>query len=539
MKKLSIFWTIIIFYFALIIVIISNIYYYSKNKTTFKKSNNLQISVFENLITPNIFLFDTADNIDTNQLQQRLKLLKNYKVNNIVFSKLTLDDFQKKGLINIIDGNFFYDLMFSSNILLSCSKMQLTKENFVFKNNFNDLIDIAKQLKIKKEHSYIFVKNDKIFAFLLEILNKKLNTNLEIANTKISDVIFNVITIPQPEENYIHMPLFYNHNIIDIAVKNGFNVIFNDLDNADLDYFSNKLNKFSIIAVDNNYTDTNLFDYNLFANYQIGFNNNIFFKYNSPNKFKYKVITDKNLLRAINLKNFFEKDILDLVIISIKNVENDEYIKLNLQKLTEQLHNSNKQISETLISRKISDPPHYIKFFIWLLFICFFILLFLRSDSLLWLGYTCIFITYSFYLFKIKMFASKYYIWQMGALQITAIQIFFYAIEDKKIYNLIKGIALLIIFYYISLISMGQHIFSVLHIPLLSKSIIVIFQLLSFAFGLFIYRKNFENKAIYNFIHILMAIIFTILVFRNDMGFENLFINFYDKITRAMFYILI
>jgi hypothetical protein len=71
-------------------------------------------------------------------------------------------------------------------------------------------------------------------------------------------------------------------------------------------------------------------------------------------------------------------------------------------------------------------------------------------------------------------------------------------------------------------------------LPVNIKNVTVIFSALSFLLGLYIYREKFENKIIYNFIHILMLITIVVIIFSKDFGYENFFVNFYDKVLKTI-----
>ncbi|HPG30459.1 MAG TPA: hypothetical protein PLQ81_06700, partial [bacterium] len=162
----------------------------------------------------------------------------------------------------------------------------------------------------------------------------------------------------------------------------------------------------------------------------------------------------------------------------------------------------------------------------------------IKCESLLFLGNLGIAAAYSIYLYKMSFLTNHYVVWQTGMFQIMAIQILFFVIWEKQIINLIKGICFLFVFYYISVLSAGLYMFSLLDIPVFAKSIIVIFQLLSFIFGLYIYRKRFDNKFLFNSIQIVLMILAVMILFKGDMGLTNIFENFYNKIIRTILIII-
>ena len=169
-----------------------------------------------------------------------------------------------------------------------------------------------------------------------------------------------------------------------------------------------------------------------------------------------------------------------------------------------------------------------------LIILSFYLILSLKDERLLFIGYLGVFLAFTIYMLKIQFLTSKMIVWAMGGIQIIAIQIFFSIIGNKKIENIVKGIILVFAFYYLSVISTGEYMYSLLNIPDLAKNIMIIFQLLSFIFGLYVYRKKFETEWIFNMIQIMMLITFVIIIFRNEMGLSELFVNFYNKIIRTI-----
>ncbi|MBP7652121.1 hypothetical protein KA977_01780 [Candidatus Dependentiae bacterium] len=510
----------IIFYSSLILFCIITSIIYFQNKKIIETYNSVVLCVKSDLLVDTI-----KDEINLNSDKDvYVNMLKKYRFSHILFDKINLEELILKGLVTVMSGADIINQNRVSGILYD--------NNAILKNimKYDGAITPVYQYLILDDN---FLAN-KIYHSLKEnsIQVKKIYS----ADSDSKPQSINILEVHNPLENFSKIKLYYQDNIIKKFQDMNFKIAILDPTIEDIKKYKSNINVFvldefpseNIPDILNNIDNT---DY-------IIFKNNLIYKYpHLINKVKYFSLTHTMLQRIKILNKNFYSNIYKFIIyapIEIKKQQLENEFKI----LTGFFEDKNIKISDKIARFELKQHFNYSYILCLIIIISFYCIFILKSETLLFLGNIGIAAAYSIYISRINFATNHYIVWQTGIFQIIAVQVLFFILWEKQIQNIIKGFILLFIFYYLSVLSAGLYMFSLLDIPVFAKTIIVVFQLLSFLFGLYIYRKRFDNKFLFNSIQIILMILTVMILFRNDMGLSNIFENFYNKIIRTIIIIL-
>ncbi|HPP87950.1 MAG TPA: hypothetical protein PLM75_08840, partial [bacterium] len=458
----------VVFYSALVISIVLNTIIYFWNLYIKKVNNN--VSLCMQIDIANYFdLDDTAIQKVVNDYEE---LFKEYKIFSVLFRKFSIEDLIKNGYITVKNGYEILDDFKSQGIVNPYIYLQIKNKN------------------IKPQYTYIFAHNQNLFVKLLPALENALK-NYKVAvfaDSKFQydgDISYNyIIEINTLKENIIEEYLFYPDELIKKFYEKNIHIALLDPDFLDIQ----QIYDFRLTAVIAKNTITEITDFKKISptNLTIVFDDNRYYAFNYPNKEKYLAITDTLIKR----KNIFYKKLFSnyyQMLIYVPINKSKEKIANDLLEINNFLKENNLKLLKHSEIKRVSffHMDTFLFIINTLIILSFYLILSLKDERLLFIGYLGVFLAFTIYMLKIQFLTSKMIVWAMGGIQIIAIQIFFSIIGNKKIENIVKGIILVFAFYYLSVISTGEYMYSLLNIPDLAKNIMIIFQLLSFIFGLY------------------------------------------------------
>ena len=452
-------------------------------------------------------------------IQTYFNALKKLNVNHIIFDKITLPELSKNGDITVKNGYEIIDAFKSQSII----------NPYIFQH--------LKRKNITPQHSYIFIDSQDLFALLYPCLKEKLFPH-EVKIYEDGKFVYDgdisnnyIIEVNALKDEYESITLFYPDNFIKESTNNGFKIGLIDPDTSDVF----KYYDYSPVAIFDNAKIEDIFSFSDLAikNFTIAVSGNIYYKLSFDKKIKYLGVSPSMLKKNILLEKQFSTGSYNLLIYS--STQHNIIKTMNELKIILDFFKSKKiNVNRNITIYKLIENLKIILVLNIIILVLFYVILYLKADSLLFFGFFGILLSCLVYTLRIDFFLPKRIIFQIAAFQVLSVQYFVLMLQEKEFKPLFKAALFMIFLYYFSVLSVGGYMYGLMDINIIGKRIIVLFQLFSFIFGIYTFRKKFENIITYNSIQIILLISVIIVIFKNDLGLPLVFENFYNKIIRSI-----